>query len=184
MTGRALHLIRHGAVQQAGRLWGHSDVMPTAQGIAACLDKARGLAAGRIIASDLARARLPGEGVAQENGWPLTLDARWRELHFGAWEGADPAQLGEEIHPFWDDPVAHPPPGGESWLDVQVRVARALADITGDALVITHAGAMRAALSLLLGLDYRQTWAFHLPHAARISLRIWDDGAQVIELCP
>jgi len=184
MTGRVLHLLRHGAVEQAGRLIGHSDVAPTPEGLAACRTKARGLQVGQVIASDLFRARLAGEQIAQDLGLDLRLDPRWRELNFGAWEGRDPADLGAQIQPFWDDPQANPPPGGESWSDVQGRVAQALRSIDADALVITHAGPMRAALALLLGLTYRQSWAFHLPYAALISLRLWGDGAQVTGLQP
>ncbi|WCT79609.1 histidine phosphatase family protein [Novosphingobium humi] len=177
-----LHLIRHGAVDGAGRLNGHHDAMPLAEGLLACRRRARGLAAAQVMASDLSRARLAAEGIAQDLGLPLRLDPLWRELDFGAWEGCDPAELGGTIAAFWDDPQANPPPGGESWGDMQGRVAQALRAIDGDALVITHAGPMRAALGLLLGLSYRQTWAFHLPYAARISLRLWADGAQVTEL--
>nr|WP_216650855.1 histidine phosphatase family protein [Novosphingobium sp. SG751A] len=177
-----LHLIRHGAVEGAGRLNGHKDVAPTTEGMIACRARAHGLSAAHVIASDLSRARMAGEGIAQDLGLPLRLDKRWRELNFGAWEGRDPRELGGAIAPFWDDPQANPPPGGESWGDMQGRVAQALLAIEEDALVITHGGPMRAALGLLLGLTYRQTWAFHLPYAARISLRLWGDGAQVTEL--
>lgn len=182
MKARALHLIRHGAVEGAGRLHGHRDARPLLEGIAACRARARGLAVARLIASDLSRARMAGEEIAQDSGLTLTIDPRWRELNFGAWEGCDPRELGGAIAPFWVDPQANPPPGGESWGDMQGRIAQALLAIGEDALVITHAGPMRAALGLLLGLTYRQTWAFHLPYAARISLRLWGDGAQVTEL--
>lgn len=182
VKARALHLIRHGAVEGAGRLNGHSDVAPTPEGLIACRARAHGLSAARVIASDLSRARMAGEGIAQDLRLGLTTDKRWRELDFGAWEGCDPAELGGAIAPFWDDPQANPPPGGESWGDMQGRIAQALLAIEEDALVITHAGPMRAALGLLLGLTYRQTWAFHLPYTARISLRLWGDGAQVTEL--
>lgn len=177
-----LHLLRHGAVAEEGRLIGHSDAIPLPAGIAACRERARGLRVAQVIASDLARARLPGEAIAQEFGLALRLDPRWRELHFGAWEGAEPASLGVRIEPFWDDPEGHPPPGGESWGDLQGRVAQALLAVKEDALIITHAGAMRAALGLLLGLTYRQTWAFHLPYAGLVSLRLWGDGAQITGL--
>lgn len=184
MKGRALHLLRHGAVEQPGRLIGHSDVLPTSEGLAACRAKARGLEVAQVIASDLARARAAGEQIALDLGLELAVDPRWREVNFGAWEGRDPAELGVQIQHFWDDPQANPPPNGESWGDVQGRVAQALLEIDGDALVVTHAGPMRAALALLLGLNYRQSWAFHLPYGALVSLRLWGDGAQVMGIRP
>lgn len=175
--------MRHGAVEQAGRLWGHGDAVPTMAGLAECRERARGLAVDRIIASDLSRAAKAGKAIAQDCGVELTLDPRWRELDFGAWDGADPVSLGAEVQGFWDDPQTNPPPGGESWSVLRKRVTQALGAIENDALVVTHAGPMRAALSVLLRLDYRQSWAFHLPYAALISLRVWDDGAQVTGLC-
>lgn len=182
MKVRALHLMRHGAVEGGGRMLGHGDAAPTAEGLAAARARAGDLVMGRVIASDLARARMAGEQIAAEHGLPLMLDPRWRELDFGGWDGCDPARLGEAAARFWDDPEHCAPPGGERWSQLCARVGEGLAAIRGDALVITHAGAIRAALALLLGLDYRQTWAFHLPYAALVSLRIWPDGAMITGL--
>lgn len=184
MTGRVLHLLRHGAPQRPGLLLGHSDDPPCAPGRAACRARATGLAVARVIASDLARARLPAEDIAGDLNLPLTLDPRWRELDFGAWEGCDPATLGPAATRFWADPEAHPPPQGERWSAITTRVGAALAEIADDALVVTHAGAMRAALAVLVGFDHAQAWAFDLPYAALLSLRIWPDGAQITGLRP
>ena len=52
-------------------------------------------------------------------------------------------------------------------------------------LVVTHAGAMRAALHILCGFDQRQLWAFDLPYAVRLTLHIWPGEprtAQLVEL--
>lgn len=166
--------MRHGVPQMAGRLLGHLDAPPEAAGIAACVDRARGLDFARVVTSDLARAMAPGVLIAAERGVAHAIDARWRELHFGAWEGADPADLpGELLARFWDDPNGSPPPGGERWADLTARVGAALADLNGAALILCHAGSMRAALSVLCGFDVRQGWAIDLPYAAVLSLRVW-----------
>ena len=113
-------------------------------------------------------------------------DANWRELDFGDWDGCDASTLPTaQLTAFWDDPENCPPPDGEKWSDLIRRVNNALVQIGDDTLVIAHAGAMRAALCLLLGLDYRQAWAFDLPYASLISLRIWPDetrSAQIVGL--
>ena len=97
-----------------------------------------------------------------------------RELDFGAWDGLDPAHLPEgALARFHADPEANPPPGGECWSDLCRRVGDALAAIDDDTLVVSHAGAIRAALALLLRLDYAQTWGVALPYGARVSLHIW-----------
>ncbi|KKW91954.1 histidine phosphatase family protein [Sphingobium chungbukense] len=174
MTPFILHLMRHGAPQLAGRLLGHLDAPPEADGIEACVARSRGLDFARVVTSDLSRAMAPGAIIADERGLSHSVDARWRELYFGRWEGADPAALpGEALARFWDDPEVFPPPGGERWSDLQARVSAALADLTGPALVICHAGAMRAALAVLCGFYLRQGWAIDFPYGALLSLRVW-----------
>jgi alpha-ribazole phosphatase len=182
VSGRLVHLLRHGETALTGRLVGWTDCPATEAGIAACRDQVEGLDYDAIVASDLIRARACAEAI----GAPVTLDPRWRELDFGEWEGfaaaeIDPAALGR----FWVDPDAAPPPGGERWSALVARVGLALADLpAADVLVVTHGGAMRAALALLFGFDQRQLWAFDLPCAALLSLRLWPDGAQIVGLAP
>ena len=179
---RALHLLRHGAPEGRGLLLGHSDPALTPEGRAACRARAQGLRVAQVIASDLTRARQSGEDIACDLSLPLAVDPRWRELDFGAWEGRDLASLGDAAARFWADPEGCPPPQGERWSQISARVGAALGAMEGDALVITHAGAMRAALGVLLGLSAAQVWAFDLPYAALLSLRVWPDGAQVTGL--
>lgn len=126
MNAFPLHLMRHGAPQLAGRLLGHLDAPPEAEGIALCIERARHLDFARVVTSDLARARAPGAVIAAERGIELDVDRRWRELNFGDWEGADPALLpAEDLARFWDDPDGFPPPGGESWTDLRADRGRA-----------------------------------------------------------
>jgi alpha-ribazole phosphatase len=193
VSGVALHLLRHGEPEGAGRLIGRTDARPTATGIGACVDQARDLAAEVLIASDLSRARLAGEAIAVASGVPLAIDPRWRELDFGAWDGLAPGDVeGAALARFWDDPEVHPPPGGECWSALVHRVSGAISDLAArPTLIVTHAGAMRAALAVLCGFDVRQTWAVDLPYNCLLSLRIWPgDGlgqrpmAQIAGLYP
>jgi len=173
MTGFALHLMRHGAPVGAGRLLGHRDAAPRPQGVAACLKRASGFAFGQVISSGLTRASAPAEAIAQTHGVDHIVDPRWQELDFGDWDGADPAAIASpRLDAFWDDPEANPPPGGESWSALVARLGAALDGLAAPTLVLTHAGAMRAALTCLLGLTYRQGWTLDLPYGAVLSLRI------------
>lgn len=106
---------------------------------------------------------------------PLSIDQRWRELDFGAWDGLPPEEVeGEALARFWDDPDAHAPPEGERWSALLDRVAAALGDLVArPTLIVTHAGAMRAALAVLCGFDVRQTWAIDLPYSGLLTLRVW-----------
>ena len=116
----------------------------------------------------------------------MRIDPRWRELDFGTWDGCttaeiDPVALGA----FWADPDAAPPPEGERWSALVARVGAALGDLPpGDILVVTHGGAMRAALAHLFAFDQRALWAFDLPYSSLLSLRLWPDGAQIVGLAP
>lgn len=189
MSPKLLHLLRHGAPVVTGRLIGHGDVAPSAERIAACNDQIGALDFDHLVSSDLARAQRAAEAIAAAKTRSLTIDPRWRELDFGAWDGQAMADLDSEAFDrFWDDPDACPPPGGESWSALKARVSAAIdAMAEGSTLVVTHGGAMRAALSLLCGFDRRQVWAFDLPYAALLSLRIWpgDPGStQIVGLWP
>lgn len=189
MSVTLLHLLRHGAPVLAGRMMGRTDVAPTPEGIAACVDQVSELNVGRVIASDLARARRPGEAIAQARALPLVVDPRWRELDFGAWDGLSSAEIdGDALGRFWNDPDASPPPGGERWSALIARVGGAIGDLTAaSTLVVTHGGAMRAALAYLCGFEQRQLWGFDLPYASLLSLKLWPGdrpSAQIVGLWP
>ena len=175
MNGFTLHLLRHGALEQPGLMMGRTDGAPTAAGIAACVVQAANLGVEHLIASDLQRARKAGAAIGDALDLALAIDPRWRELNFGEWDGqasaaVDPDALGA----FWDDPDANPPPGGERWSSLVGRVSAALADLSPQTtLIVTHGGAMRAAMRALCGFDQRQLWAFDLPYAARLTLQVW-----------
>jgi alpha-ribazole phosphatase len=185
MTPRLLHLLRHGEPELAGRFLGRIDCAATPEGIASCVEQAAGLEVAHVVSSDLLRARACADAL----GGPVAVDPRWREMDFGAWDGLaasaiDSVALGR----FWDDPDANPPPGGERWSALVSRVSAALAALPeGPTLVVTHGGAMRAALAALCGFGQRQLWAFDLPYAALLSLRLWPGEpvtAQIVALSP
>lgn len=189
MSSFPLYLLRHGEPEGPGRLIGHTDARPTATGIAACVDQARDLATEVLIASDLSRARLAGEAIGLATGIPLAIDPRWRELDFGAWDGMAPGDVeAAALARFWDDPDGHAPPGGERWSALVDRVSAAIDDLAArPTLIVTHAGAMRAALAVLCGFDMRQTWAVDLPYNCLLTLRVWPGTtptAQIAGLYP
>jgi len=170
-------------------MMGRTDCAPTQEGIAACVDQIGELQIDAVITSDLRRASQAGAAIATMLALPLSTDPRWRELDFGLWDGIasseiDPGAFGR----FWDDPDTNPPPQGERWSSLTSRVAMAIADMAErSTLVVTHGGAMRAALAVLCGFDQRQIWAFDLPYAAMLSLRVWSGekpSAQIVGLWP
>ena len=187
MNGFVLHLLRHGAPLRPGLLLGQTDEPALDPGAAKLMSRVQALSIERIVTSDLKRASASAGMMAEARSLPLVADSRWRELDFGEWEGLAPEQVPQDVlGRFWADPQANPPPGGERWSDLRIRVSEAIGEISGHALVVTHAGAMRAALSVLTGLDHRGVWALDLPYGALLTLRVWPGeprSAQVIGLC-
>lgn len=184
MSGILLHLMRHGVPVQPGLLLGHRDDPPLPSGIARCAAQAEGLEFEQVVSSDLARALDPAIEVATARALPHTVDPRWRELDFGDWTGLAPPEVDPAAHArFWDDPEACAPPGGERWSQLRARVGEALSELDRPTLVVSHGGAMRAALSVLFHMEHRQVWAFDLPYASVLSLRVWPgEAAQILGL--
>jgi alpha-ribazole phosphatase len=184
VSAHMLYLMRHGAPERAGRMLGRTDDPVTEAGIAACVARADGIAVERIAASDLIRARACAAAIGGPRGVSVEVDPRWRELDFGVWDGLAPAAIEPaELAAFYDDPDASPPPDGEPWSALQGRVARALTEMPPvSTLVVTHGGAIRAALADLCGFDRRQIWAFDLPYAAMVSLRIWPGPKRTVQI--
>lgn len=184
MTPSMLYLMRHGAPAAEGRLLGRTDEPATTAGIEACVASARGLAVSRVIASDLVRAHACAAAIAAPLGVAVDVDRRWRELDFGEWDGVAPSSIDPAAFArFHDDPDAAAPPGGERWSALCDRVSDALAALPAEPiLVVTHGGAMRAALAVACGFDRRQIWAFDLPYAALLSLRVWPGEERVVQI--
>ena len=183
MNGFLLHLMRHGAPETPGLLLGRTDMPATPAGIAACTRRAADLCFGAVIASDLHRCARTADVIGGARALPVARDPRWRELDFGAWDGLAPAQVDSAaLAAFWNDPEADAPPDGERWSALTGRVEAALVGIAEDTLVITHGGAIRAALACLCGFDLRQLWAFDLPYASTVSLRIWPGSPRAAQI--
>lgn len=174
MSGIDIHLLRHGITDAEGRLIGRNDAAPLPEGVDACIRHGAQVAVEALVHSGLARARVPAERIAAAAGLVARQDARWRELDFGAWDGMRfDAIDAPALAAFQADPARHVPPGGEGWPALVARVRAALADIDRPTLVVTHGGAMRAAIAVLCAIDFPQLWNIALPHAALLSLRVW-----------
>ncbi|WP_375249071.1 histidine phosphatase family protein [Sphingomonas sp.] len=179
MTVFTLHLMRHGAPVEPGRLWGHRDVAVTEAGIARCVAQATDLPVARIVASDLARARHCAEAIDV-----AAIDPRWRELDLGTWDGTDPATIDPAALSRWHhDPDGHPPPGGERWSSLIERVGAAIDDLPPEpTLVVTHGGAIRAALAHLCGWSLDTAWTLQLDYASLLSLMVWDGAPRLAQV--
>src|SRR5262245_22987963 len=178
--GVTLYFVRHGETDwnRAGRFQGQRDIPLNARG---CAQAARngqvlaeilgaGTAALDYVASPLLRARETMEIIRQELALPrpgYRTDERLREIHYGHWEG----RLWEEL-PHADpegyaarliDPWGWQPAGGESYRMLSERVAHWLAEITNDAVVVSHGGVSKVLRGLVLQLGVAEIASLDVP---------------------
>ncbi|GAB4216628.1 MAG: histidine phosphatase family protein [Rhodoferax sp.] len=175
MQATRLIVIRHGetAWNVDTRIQGHRDIALNETGVQQARAAAQALAdeaIAAIYASDLQRAWMTAQAIAQRSGAPLTADPALRERSFGDFEGhthtelaqrwPDAVQRWRERDPHWQ------PPGGESLSAMRARVAAALhrlaAQHVGEQIVlVAHGGVLDQWYRLATGLDLQapRTWA-------------------------
>lgn len=111
-----------------------------------------------VYASDLLRARRTAEAL----GLPVAVDARLREIDFGEVEGLGFDELPDDLRRgLLEEPTQVRFPGGETYTELRARVVPALEDIAARherVAVVSHAGAIRAALARWLLVDDRALW--------------------------
>jgi alpha-ribazole phosphatase len=181
-----IDLIRHGETRTPGRLLGRTDPPLSEAGWLQFERQTAGRFWDVLVASPRQRAEAGGARAAAERGKTLRVDADWAELDFGDWDGrllaelrADPSTVAA-FTAFYASPDAPAPPGGESWEALTGRVARALDRLlagpaTSTALVVTHAGPMRAAIALSCAIPFANLWAFSIKPGTRVTLRAGRD---------
>ena len=167
-----VYYIRHGetAWNAAGRFQGAQDIPLNDRGVTQAVH-AGGILDdlvardGRVpmslafVASPLGRARHTMELVRGELRLPpddYALDDRLREIGYGEWEGSTLAQQ-QASHPeiFATrelDRWGIPPPGGESYASVRMRMQDWYRSLQGDTVAVAHGGTARA-LMVALGIE-------------------------------
>jgi broad specificity phosphatase PhoE len=178
--GVTLYFVRHGETDwnRARRYQGQRDIPINATGRGQAARNGRALAqvldgtAASLdyVASPLSRARETMEIVRGELGLPpldYRTDDRLREIHYGHWEGRlwlDLPQTGPEGHAARAaDPWNWQPVGGESYRRLSERVAGWLAEMTNDAVVVSHGGVSKVLRGLVLQLGATEIAGLEVP---------------------
>ena len=166
MSQRRIVLWRHGRTQwnSINRFQGQEDVPLDEVGLDQVRRAAQTLIAlkpSRIISSDLERARVTAEALAELAGLPVHTDADLRETFAGSWQGLTRSEIIERFpdeFAAWGGDSDIRPGGGETRIEVAERVTRAIAraleqvEPGGTLVVASHGGSIRAGLGRLLGL--------------------------------
>lgn len=128
-----------------------------------------------IYASDLSRALVSAEIIADALGKIPVVEPRIKERHFGGWEGMSFDEIKEEDPEAFDawarDPLGHHPPGGESTLEVKERVMPAYYEITErhkgeNVCIVSHGGVLRVILCELMGVPLKNIFRIEQDFAA------------------
>ena len=112
-----------------------------------------------FVASPLGRARSSMELVRGSLKLPpdqYAVDTRLREIGYGEWEGSTLSQMQAQDPDVFArrqaDKWTVPPPGGESYAEVQARVSDWYSQLTADTVAVAHGGTARA-LMVALGIE-------------------------------
>ncbi|HTV85318.1 MAG TPA: histidine phosphatase family protein [Dyella sp.] len=169
-----IDLLRHGETGQRSYR-GQLDDALTELGWAQLRAAVEGREWDLIVASSLQRCAAFARELSSARGLPLRLDPRLAEYHFGRWQGVPieriAEQEGDALGRFWADPVAHPPPGAESFAAFHDRLGAALDEVAAQAgarraLVITHGGAIRLLRCRVERRGYGDMAGIEVPHAS------------------
>jgi alpha-ribazole phosphatase len=181
-----LLLARHGATANNAqqRYTGQTDLPMSALGERQAAALAARLVSqylDSVVSSDLQRASVMAQTIADQHGVALRLDPDLREISMGGWEGATFEEIreraAEQLRCWQDDPFTYAPPGGETILQVRDRLVRALsrwyaAYPDGTILWVTHGGCLGILLCHLLGMDLHRRWQLRRDNAALSELEI------------
>ena len=146
-----------------------------------------------IVSSPLSRCRFFADELASKLDVPLAIDAEFREIAFGEWEGKTNKELIEQDNEaftrYWKDPDQHTPPGGERLSDFVARVHTAWESLiesnTADhTLLVCHGGVIRAILLHVLGMPNEKLWNIDVPYAnvSRVVIHHWGEGERASQL--
>lgn len=161
-----LFLVRHGVTPYnlQARYTGQADIPLSLLGVRQAEAVGLRLASEHIdaiISSDLQRARITAQAIAQHHDLPVLEDTDLRENGLGVWEGLTYAEVrarNPALLARWHVEPDVAPAGGETMFQVGERVERTLArwqDLYPEGTVVwsTHGGFIGVTLCYLLGLD-------------------------------
>jgi probable phosphoglycerate mutase len=176
-----LDLLRHGEPVGGPRYRGDGVDDPlTPEGLAAMWRAVEGEAWDVVVSSPLRRCLEFAEGYAAQNGLPLTIEPRLREIGLGVWEGLSHEQVqrdwSQAYAAYKRDIVTGLPYGAESLPGFIERVREALDELAAQhagqrVLIVCHAVVMRAALAVALDAPPQVLNRIRVDYAARMRLR-------------
>ena len=169
--GMRIFVVRHGESEfnTTNRTTGQLDPDLTAKGVEQSMTLARvlrNIPLDRIYASTLGRAVNTAEPVAKQKGCVTQKCDALKEINLGVLQGRFRDARDPEAEKLWiarkQDKLNFCPPGGETYAELESRVAECLREILRDdnqqsILIVGHSNTNRAILGLLMDLP-RERW--------------------------
>jgi len=175
-----IYLLRHGKVNGAPALYGHTNVEVAADvnaKILKHLNKFQQKSSNKIthvITSPLQRCNKVAKQFALHNGLALDVVNNFQEMNFGQLDGrsfddiqddSNGKQMWQQLENFWHDPSKFPLPQAEILSQFYERVYKAWQALINEhigknILLVCHGGVIRMILAYVLTLDYRNKSLF------------------------
>lgn len=190
-----LYLIRHGEVEgsKSGRVLGWTDSSLSELGLEQSRQVAETLASlelSAVYSSDLRRARVLAEKIAEPRHLDVRTDTAWREINMGEWEGRTIAALHDEapslVAELFDDPASFEYPRGESFAVFITRVQSALQNLLathggGNVALVAHGGVCRTIIGNALGMPTKN-WLRLAQDYGCVNVIDWYGGNPILRL--
>ena len=169
-----LLIVRHGETEwnAEGRIQGHTDIGLSENGAQQARSLGQRLADRQIdvaYSSDLKRTSETARLALGHRNVVLNETPMLREYHKGIFEGMTlteiQTQFPDEYPKYLEKDLSYAPEGGETTRDVSTRMASIFQEIKAKhldetVLVVSHGGALRAAMVSLLGMPLEGNWSF------------------------
>lgn len=185
-TETRIDLLRHGECAGGAIFRGTTDSPLTACGFSQMHEALDGLDGWEaVVSSPLRRCRTFAEHLAATRTLPLHVDAAFREIHFGVWEGRRIADVWREdravAEAYYREPGRVTPAGAEPLATASERLVAAWRGLLDRhrgrrVLLVVHGGVIRLLLTHLLGASLAGSVRWHVPHGTLARVRVHEDG--------
>jgi alpha-ribazole phosphatase len=142
----------------------------------------------RIITSPLRRCREFAEELGARINVPVTIEPGFREVGFGVWEGKSPGEIieadPESYEAFYRDPEHCRPDGAEPLNEFSDRVIGVFDTLVQtcdgeNALVVSHAGVMRAIVAHVLVAPLSSMYRLRINNGGMVRIRYNTHGTKI-----
>ncbi len=189
-------LVRHGLTEynMTRRFAGSSDIELSPVGreqVSRLKERLADQPINRVYCSDLKRARVTAEILAEGRDLNIVPTAELREVDYGECEGLTYSQIKERF-PTVAEGVAAPDrglefPGGESFAAMVERITRfrerlAQHPATDNILVVSHSGPLRSLVCSMLGISQGSWRQFRIDNASLSIVDIYPPRAAILSL--